>query len=440
MDAEKHRKWCAKLRKLHALLGSDNAGEAENARRMIGEELARHKKSWNDLLELLAAENTQHDDLDDEQADSADIGRPAPLDLIRHILQRHLHLTEHQFVALTLWIAHTFVYNRFSITPRLALVSPVRGCGKTTVLNITNALGFKTCKFDHITPAALCRLLHRERSTVLLDEGDNADLPTTSRLRSTINSGHHCDGTDGIMIDGQPVKLSTFAPMALAAIGILPLPILHRSLVIRMERAPNVKLTRFDPKRIPDQQTDCDTVYREVFNWARQCTLNPDPPIPEGLRNRAADNWRVLLTIADACSPEWGRLAREAAVALSRGEDEDLAVLLLQAVREIFDRRPTTDRLSSAVIVAELNAEDDGLWSEWRGPRNDQVPRRFTQGDLARILGLFHIRSKSIWPPRRGTDDRSAKGYFRSQFEAAWASYCSDGTPAQHSNVKWLGR
>jgi hypothetical protein len=46
-------------------------------------------------------------------------------------------------------------------------------------------------------------------------------------------------------------------------------------------------------------------------NWARQCRLNLDPPMPEELRNRAADNWRPLLSIADACSPAWGKSARE---------------------------------------------------------------------------------------------------------------------------------
>jgi hypothetical protein len=58
--------------------------------------------------------------------------RPAPLDLIRHILQRHLRLTEHQSVAVSLWIAHTFLFSRFAVTPRLVIESPVRGCGKTT--------------------------------------------------------------------------------------------------------------------------------------------------------------------------------------------------------------------------------------------------------------------------------------------------------------------
>jgi hypothetical protein len=429
-----------KLRKLIALLGSNNAGEREAARSKIDELLAKNKKNWNDLTELLATGNAQGGWQDDEHA--VDTGkhpvRPAPLDLIRHILQRHLHLIEHQFVAVALWIAHTFLYSRFPITPRLALESPVRGCGKTTLLNIIKALAFKTSKSDHLTAAVLFRLIDRDRPTLLLDEADNQDLPNDPTLRAVINSGHHCDGKIMRYLDGRICEFSTFAPLAFATISKLPLPILHRSVVIHMERSPSSEtLTRFDPKTSLEQAQDCEIVYRETLAWTQQCKLNPDPAMPEGLRNRAADNWRILLSIADACGSAWGELAREAAVALSRGQDEDLGVLLLSDIRDTFDRRPTIDRLASTVIVAELNERPHGLWSEWRGPRDDQTPRKLSTGEMARMLSPFGIRPKTIWPPRRGTRDRSAKGYLRKQFEAAWASYC-DGTPAQRSNVRYL--
>ena len=54
-----------------------------------------------------------------------------------------------KLTALTLWIGHSFKYHRFSVTPRLAALSPVRGCGKTTVLNLIKALAFKAKKFDN---------------------------------------------------------------------------------------------------------------------------------------------------------------------------------------------------------------------------------------------------------------------------------------------------
>jgi hypothetical protein len=440
--AEKLRK---KLKALFALLGSTNAGEREAARSKIDEVLAKSKKNWNDLTELLVTGNAQgwHDD-EQHTVDAAGSPddrseHPAPLDLIRRILRRHLHLTEHQFVAVALWVAHTFAFSRFAVTPRLVLESPVRGCGKTTLLNIIKTLAFKTTKSDHVTAAVLFRLIDRDRPTLLLDEADNQDLPHDPTLRAVINSGHHCDGKIMRYLDGRITEFSTFAPLALATISKVPLPILHRSIVIHMERSPESEtLARFDPKTILEQAQDCIIIYRETLSWAQRCELKPDPAIPEGLRNRPADNWRALLSIADACSPAWGELAREAAVALSKGRDEDLGVLLLSDIRDVFDHRPATDRLASAVIVTDLIEMPHGLWSEWRGPRDDQTPRKLSQGELARMLAPFGIRPKTIWPPRRGTRDRSAKGYLRKQFEAAWASYCSGGTPAHPSNVRYL--
>ena len=44
--------------------------------------------------------------------------RPAALDLVRHVLERHLYLTVHQLVAVTLWIAHTFIFDKISWSRR----------------------------------------------------------------------------------------------------------------------------------------------------------------------------------------------------------------------------------------------------------------------------------------------------------------------------------
>jgi hypothetical protein len=162
--------------------------------------------------------------------------------------------------------------------------------------------------------------------------------------------------------------------------------------------------------------------------------------MPAALRNRPADNWRVLLAIADACSPEWGEAARAAALELSGTLDEDPAVRLLIDIREIFDRAGV-DRLPSSAIVAGLIDLPEGLWAEWRGPRGDQNPHRLTQGTLAHELGSFQIRSRTFWPPKRNPTSKSFKGYARADFEAAWAAYCEEGvTPSQSSKIKHLRR
>ena len=171
--------------------------------------------------------------------------------------------------------------------------------------------------------------------------------------------------------------------------------------------------------------------------------------MPAGLRNRPSDNWRVLISIADASGiskvsgKSWGTVAREAAVALSKNQDEDLSVTMLADIREIFNRRPTADRLNSVVLVTELNDMHDAPWNEWCGLLGDQTPRKLSQGQLAQVLSPFGVRTRTIWPPRRGAagkSAKSAKGYFRKDFEAAWAAYCTaeDVTPAQPSNVRYL--
>jgi hypothetical protein len=56
---------------------------------------------------------------------------------------------------MALWIAHSFVYQRFMVSPRLALASPVRRCGKTTALSLLGALSHRGERFDDLSPAVL---------------------------------------------------------------------------------------------------------------------------------------------------------------------------------------------------------------------------------------------------------------------------------------------
>jgi hypothetical protein len=122
-----------KLKKLFAMLGQDNNGEFDNARQKISDLLARQRRSWKAFVDSLfsAAPNVWS-----EWHDAASDPAINPLDVVHHLLWRYLEMTPHQFVAVSLWIAHTFVYQRFTVTPRLMVTSPVRGCGKTTLLDL----------------------------------------------------------------------------------------------------------------------------------------------------------------------------------------------------------------------------------------------------------------------------------------------------------------
>ena len=438
-----------KLRKLHGLLGSANPHEREVARQKIDEILRRNRKTWNDLTALLFgagkidAEGWDDDDIrrttdivatGAAKKKNAGTNTPPELselfDILAHLLQEYVGLKPHEYVAIALWILHSHIFDKFMISPRLALLSAVRGVGKTTLLDCIRLLAAKTAKTDNATPAWIYHHVDRHRGTLLVDEADNLGLATNGILRAVFNSGHRRGGKVSRLSGGQPRDYSTFCPLAIGAIGSLPLPLLHRAIVIHMERHDGTrKLRRFDENDI----AEFNDVFALLCMFTRDLKLNTNPPLPVELRNRVADNWRPLIAIADAfCRGEEARLA--AIEFAKQYHDEDIPVILLHDIRTIFNTRGV-DRLLSAVLVNDLNAMDDALWSEWRGLKDDQQPRKLTQAQLAAVLNLFRIRPRTTWPLNRRPGDKSGKGYLRSQFEKAWRSYCSeDGTPSQPSS------
>jgi Protein of unknown function (DUF3631) len=427
-----------KLKKLFAMLGQDNGGECDNARQKISDILAGEKRSWRTFVDsLFSASSHPWSDWHGDPATNGDIN---PLDLVHHLLQRYVALTDHQFVAGALWIVHTFVYHRFTVTPRLTLTSPVRGCGKTTLLDLLEALCVRPLKSDSITAASIYHAVDREHPTLLIDEADNLGLAVNGPLRAVLNSGHRKGGKVTRCHNGQARSFSTFSPAAVAAIGTLPLPLIHRSVVIRMDRDDGRReLKRLD-RDDADTKADLNIAYRMIFAWARDVEINSDPPLPAPLRNRQADNWRPLIAIADAFGADWPMRAREAAMVFAgEHQDEDVAVILLRDIRDIFNGRGA-DRLPSKTIVDHLNGADDALWSQWRGIRGDQQPRKLSPGELAKLLEPFRIRPRTI-RPYQASSKPTAKGYYRAQFEAAWHSYCTnDVTPSQPKNIRHLRR
>jgi hypothetical protein len=303
-----------RLVKLFALMGSDNQHERESARAVLDEYLRKHRKTWNDLTELLqtgSADDDDGGDADDAASSSTVTGANiSVLDLVHGILEEYLEVGPHEHVAIALWCLHTHVYDRFLVTPRLALTSPVRGCGKTIALDVLNLLTARGSRHDHISPASVYRIIDRERgSTLLLDEVDNLGLGHNFTLRAVLNSGHRRGGCITRTVKDAPRRFPTFAPMAFATIGALPLPLMHRSLVVPMARATRTNLRRFS-----GSEPAIDHAYGIARAWARDVQLPQDPELPAELRNRPADNWRGMVSVGDSFGPAWGARARDAAI------------------------------------------------------------------------------------------------------------------------------
>jgi Protein of unknown function (DUF3631) len=421
-------------------LGDHEPDQRACARRNLAELLARHRKNWNDLADALCSV-TSADWLMNSQSDDPE-ERVNPLGLIHYLLQQYLELREpHEYVAVALWALHTHVFDCFMVTPRLALRSPVAGCGKTVLIDILAKLVAKPAKFDSVTAAALYHLIDEAHPTLLIDEADNLalGLQANGKIRAVFNSGHRKGGTVAIRDRGETRKFLVFAPLALAlpdAMVGLPRTLNSRCITLTMQRSDGRReLQRFDVNH-PDPVLDA--AYRQILLWRRDLeSLDPEPEMPPTIRNRLADNWRPLISIADSLG--WGAQARDAMLKFAAEfQDADARITLLDAIRKVFDACGL-DRISSKDLLDELHVLDDADWKEFLGIRGEQQPHRLRDSELASMLREFKIRPGTIWPLNRTADSKSYKGYRRSQFEAVWRRYCADDdTPAQASKVKTL--
>jgi Protein of unknown function (DUF3631) len=441
-EQEKEIRLAHLVRKLLMLTLRGNTQECKTARQRLEGLLTKHRKSWGDVDQLIALsvthpEKTLNDgDDEDEPPPTQQDGKvPDAFKLVDWALRRFLFLEDHQYTALTLWVLHTFVFREFQHTPRLALLSPVRACGKSVALGLCAKLCLLGRRLGSASTAVLPRLIHNERITLLLDEADNLDFASDPILRAILNDGFEAAGVRALVINQETREFDLFAPLAFGAIGRLPLPLMSRSIVINMSRAPRKAMPeRFDLKN-QKLWEELDVVYRYVFAWAQQVRtqLDTDPPMPDGCYGRTADRWRVLFAIADALGH--GDRAREAAkVFAGEHADEDVKIELLSDIRRVFGAF-AEDQIAAEVLLQHLLALDDGHWAEFRGEHGNQAPKPLRRPAMVTMISTFGIRTRTLWPRHRMADTKSSRGYTRADFERAWDAYCGDDATATHPSV-----
>ena len=338
------------------------------------------------------------------------------LEELADAFRRYVILPDGGATAASLWTLHAHALDAAFVSPLLVLTSPEKRCGKTTLLRVLGALVPRPLPAASISPAALFRGIEKFRPCLLLDEAETA-FRVSEELRAIVNASHDRGGAFVLRTAGEdhePRLFSTWCPKALALIGRLPDTLSDRAITLPMRR----RLQREKVRRLRlDKLAELEPVRRKVARWATDtlATLKlADPEIPDGLHDRAADNWRPLLAIADAAGGHWPDHARKAAQVLSGGDGGDgeaPAVLLLADLRELFAAK-ATDKLSTCDIVAHLTQLDTRPWPEWK------QGRPLTARQLARLLERFGVRPRTV----RDGGERF-KGYTLEGFEDAFARY-----------------
>jgi putative DNA primase/helicase len=328
-----------------------------------------------------------------------------------------------------LWVVHTYAYERRPICTYIAIESPDKECGKSTLITVLSHLVERPIVSANITSPAFFRLIEEFKPSLLIDEAE-LNLRCSRELRAILNAGYSKPNAfvwrvtyDPLPDDqvptpdsepqaghdrggtrtGRLARYTCWCPKAVASIGRLHDTVVSRCITIRMHRKTDKevceRLKRLDAT---DLKRQC---ARFVLDHA-DAIAAAEPPIPAGLTNRAADIWEPLLAIADLAGGRWPDLARQAALALTATAQErsPMAALLLD-IGLIFIHRGA-ERLFSRDLAAALNCQTDSPWAELRKGK-----------PIDELWLAKQLRPYGIGPSNIRDGEITAKGYTLEAFK-----------------------
>lgn len=354
--------------------------------------------------------------------------KPDPSNILNRIetfVRRYCILpSESCYAAVALWAAHTWIFHKFEVTPRLVLPSPEKGSGKTRVLECLGNICSNPIQTINISPAALFRIIEQDGPTILMDEVDTIFVGTNpgdsqEALRGIFNAGYKQGAKVQRCINfGESVaEFAVFAPAALAGIGNLPDTIMDRAVIIRMRKRSIGE--HVEPYRIRTAKVETHQLRIDIERWAKSLEkvdpYDSEVPLPDGIRDRLAEVWEPLIWIASLAGEEWLERAQIAAVELAGAakahRDEGLGHQLLLDIRQVFEDSGT-DRIPTKMLVLRLIAMEESPWASF------EYGRSLNSRQLAQMLKAYEISSRTI---RVGST--TAKGYEKEKFYDAWNRY-----------------
>jgi putative DNA primase/helicase len=228
----------------------------------------------------------------------------ALLSNLRQVFRRFIFLPKGADIALPLWVLHAWTYDAGDISPFMVLVSPTKRCGKTNVLILLYYLTPRSELASNISAAALFRYIEQMRPTLLIDEADSF-VRDNEELRGILNSGQTKTAASvirAVEINGKykAQRFSTWAPKGIATIRALADTLEDRGVGLQLQRKPpGAKV-----ERLLKRDNEWFAALRNnAARWAADNfprLVDANPEIPDALNDRAADNWRPLLAIADS--------------------------------------------------------------------------------------------------------------------------------------------
>lgn len=317
---------------------------------------------------------------------------------MRSTVRRHCILPEGADLLVALWCIQAHGHDALQISPILALQSPEKRCGKTTLLSVIGALVPKPLMTSNMSLASIFRMIDRYTPTLLLDEADTY-MTTNEELRGLINGGHHKRSAHVVRVvgeDHEPRLFSVFAPKVISGIGVLPETMQDRAIVVPLRRkflAETVAGFREKDARA------LEPLQQKASRWAQDHMAQicgADPCLPDALNDRAKDNAIGIAAIADLIGEEVGRELRDVLVANARDAASKVelgfGVWLLKDIREVLEGYRHPD-ISSKELIKLLIELEESPWRTYHGGRS--ISAKALAGYLREFEVKLHKSARS---------------------------------------------
>ncbi len=357
---------------------------------------------------------------------------------LKATFKRHMVMTAEQALTSGLWVLHTHTIDVAEISPFLLAKSPEPRCGKTTLMKILKYLAAEALLASAVSAASVYRIVDAFHPTLLCDEGDTY-LKNDEAIRGIFNSGHDREGaykliTVEVAKGFEAREFSTWSAKAIGMIGDPPETIEERSIPIKLRR-----------KKRSESITKLRGHVQEIKNLGRKCARwaadniealrGRDATVPQAITSdRACDNWRVLLVLADVISPEIGVEARKAAVVIEEAgiqtEPSSKGKRLLADVRTVFKNRGDPDALLIGDLINGILDLEESPWLRY------DYGKQISQEQFGKLLhgydvpGFGPLGSEA----RREKDGKRSRKWWRERFVPVWEIYL-DPLPDEDGNL-----